>query len=385
MSEFIKIQQEARSRAWEEAKALLDHAAAENRDLTAEESEKYDRINADLDKRSEMIDSFRKTEDRETRAAEAASQYSIPAAPSQSEADVFRSMARGEVRAHEFRTLVPTSGSGVVPDTFFDRVFQVLRNTNPIFETSTVITTAGGNTLQIPNLTAYSTATIKAAGSAIAVSEPTISNINLGAFKYSFLVPISNELIADSGIDLLGLIADISGRAIAYDAGTGLTLGTGTNVPTGLVTASSSAVAGGSGVAGAPTYENLVDLAFSVAGNSRQGYGFHMNASTLAQVRKIKGADNAYIFAPSISVDGRDMLLGQNIYENPAMESGAAKKSIVYGKLDDFIIRQAGGIQVATSGDYAFDQDVTTFRVTWRGDSNVGVSGSLKHFVGGAA
>ena len=250
MSEFIKIQQEARARAWEEAKALLDHAASENRDLTAEESEKYDRINADLDKRSEMIDSFRKTEERETRAAEAAGSFTIPEAVS-SDADLFRAMARGEQRSHEFRAaLVPTTGSGVVGYSFFDRVFQVLRNTNPIFTTSTVITTSGGNTLQIPTVTAYSTATIKAAGSAIAESNPTLSNINLGAFKYSFLVPVSNELIADAKVDILALIADISGKAIAYDAGAGLTLGTGTVQPTGLVTAASSAVAGGSGVAG---------------------------------------------------------------------------------------------------------------------------------------
>jgi HK97 family phage major capsid protein len=273
-----------------------------------------------------------------------------------------------------------------VPFTFYDRVFEVLQNTNPIFETSTVLTTEGGNILQVPRLTANSTATIKAAGSAIAESNPVLSSFNLGAFKYSFIVNLSNELVQDSGINILDFVANISGREIAYDAGDGLTNGTGTTQPTGIVTAAGSAVTGGTGVGGAPTYENLVDLIYSVAGNTRGRYGFHMGATGLAAVRKIKDGGGNYIFAPSISADGRDYLMGSPIYENPVMPAiGTGAVSIVYGKLDDFLIRQVGGVQVATSTDYQFAEDVTSLRVTWRGDSNLGVAGSVKSFKGGAS
>jgi len=37
MSDFLTKQIDARQRAWSEARAMLDVAAAENRDLTAEE------------------------------------------------------------------------------------------------------------------------------------------------------------------------------------------------------------------------------------------------------------------------------------------------------------------------------------------------------------
>ena len=136
-----------------------------------------------------------------------------------------------------------------------------------------------------------------------------------------------------------------------------------------------------------PTYENLVDLVYSVAGDNRASYGFMASTTALAAIRKIKDTAGNFIFAPSISVDGRDFLLGNEIFENssmPAVAATAASKSIVYGKLDDFIVRQAGGIQVATSTDYAFNQDVTTFRVTWRGDSGLGAA-SVVHFRGGTA
>jgi hypothetical protein len=54
--EYLKRQVEARQQAWHAAKALLDSAAAEGRDLTAEEQEQYDRMNADIDQRSQRIE-----------------------------------------------------------------------------------------------------------------------------------------------------------------------------------------------------------------------------------------------------------------------------------------------------------------------------------------
>ena len=60
MSEtFLKAQTEARARAWEAAKSLLDNAAAEKRDLTAEEQVQFDRINADLDERAAVIENIK--------------------------------------------------------------------------------------------------------------------------------------------------------------------------------------------------------------------------------------------------------------------------------------------------------------------------------------
>ena len=56
--EYIKQQHEARQKAWHEAKALLDAAAAEKRDLTAEENAKYETISADLDSRAKVIETL---------------------------------------------------------------------------------------------------------------------------------------------------------------------------------------------------------------------------------------------------------------------------------------------------------------------------------------
>jgi HK97 family phage major capsid protein len=390
MSEFMKIQQESRANLIEQVREVLDFAEGEGRGLTAEELQKTDRIEADIRRIDETLSVARRNEERKADAVEAARGFVPPVAESRDDNAVLRSIANGELRSFEFAeqraALTGTAGTGVVPYSFYAQVFDILQNTNPLFTTSTIITTEGGNTLQVPQITARSSFAITGQGTAIAESNPTFSNINLGAWKYGALVSLSNELIADAGVNLTSLIANISATEIAFDAGAGLTTGTGTVQPTGIVTAAGSGVVGGTGVAGAPSYENLVDLAYSVAGDNRARYGFMASTSAIAAIRKIKDGNGAYIFSPSISVDGRDYLLGTPIYENPSMAAvGTGAKSIVYGKLDAFIVRQAGGIQVATSSDYAFDKDVTTFRVTWRGDSNLATAGAIKYFQGAAS
>ena len=387
MSEFIKGQTEERANLITQVRDILDRAESEARGLTVDDLGHVERLESRIADIDTGIAVARRSEERAAEVAQAAGSF-VPAMEQGDDNAILRSIAMGEMRGHEFRAaLTPTSGSGVVPYDFYNQVFQILQNTNPLFQTSTIINTAGGNTLQVPQVTAYSSNAQFAAGSAISESNPTLSNVNLGSWKFGSLVSLSNEIIADAGVNLLDLVARIGGTQIAYDAGAALTTGTGTTQPTGIVTAAGSGVTG-TATSGAPTYENLVDLAYSVAGDQRSRYGFMASTTALAAIRKIKDGAGNYVFTPSISVDGRDFLLGTPIYENASMAAvaaTAASKSIVYGKLDDFIVRQAGGIQVATSSDYAFNQDVVTFRITWRGDSNLGATGSVKYFRGGTA
>lgn len=386
MSEFIKSQSEERANLITQVREILDRAETEARGLTVDDLAHVERLESRIQDVDNGIAVARRSEERAADVAQAAGSF-VPAVEGRDDSAILRSIAMGEMRGHEFRAaLTPTSGTGVVPYSFYDQVFTFLQNSNPLFTTSTIINTAGGNTLQIPKVTAAGTYAQFAAGSAISESNPTLSNINLGAYKFGALVSLSNEIIADSGVNLLDLVARIGSREIAFDAGAKLTTGTGTVEPTGIVTAAGSGVTG-TAVGGVPTYNDLVDLAYSVAGSNRSDYGFMVSTSALAAIRKIKDDAGNYIFTPSISVDGRDFLLGNVIHENasmPAVAATAASKSIVYGKLDDFIIRQAGGIQVATSTDYAFNQDVTTFRITWRGDSGLGAD-SVNYFRGGTA
>lgn len=389
MSDYIKQQLEARARAWEEAKALLDNAAKEKRDLTAEENEKYDRINADLENRSKVIETIKADQEREMRAHEAMKGLENQARPvevaqpAQTDADAIRSLARGEIRSFEFekRDVTKSSTGSPVPTSFYNEVIMLARHVGPMLETSTILNTAGGENLQIPSLSTYSTGTVTAEGSQIGESDPVFNSfVTLGAFKYSFLTQISRELIEDSGVDILGFLARQTGNAMGYAINNALTVGTGTVQPNGLVSRAGSAV---TGTSLNPTADNLIDLVYSVdtAGRTLPGTGFQMNATSIANVRKLKDGAGQYLFTPSLSADARDLLLGYPIYENPAMATAAsAVKPVIFGHLPSYYVRQVGGLKLDRSDDFAFDSDLVTFRATFRVDGNLIQTSHVKYF-----
>jgi HK97 family phage major capsid protein len=389
MSEFIKIQQEARKSAYEQAKALLDNAASEKRDLSGEETQTYERIMADIDERAKLIESIKATAEREERAAEAAASFKPSEDTRSNDSDILRAIAMGEQRSYEFapekRTLVGSSNT--VPSSFYNQVFQVARLVGPMLQTSQIFNTTSGENLTIPTLTARSTAAVATATQAISASDPTFSSITLGAFKYSFLVGVANELIADAGFDLTSLIAEQAGNEIGYRVNNDLTLGTGTVQPNGLSTVAGSAVLGGTGVSGAFTYDNLVDLVYNIDGAARQlpGVGFQMSTSSLGVLRKLKDGAGNYIFVPG-TTGAPDTVLGFPVYENPAVAAvGTGNKSVLFGHLPSYKVRIAGGIDIAQSPDYAFNQDVTTFRVKMRVDGNLTHASHIKYFKGAAS
>ena len=393
MKEYIDRQVEQRQRAWEAAKALLDTAAAEKRDLTAEEEASYKKMNDELNERAARIEALKADAEREAKieaaTREIAGQVRQTKAAS-TDADTIRSMARGEMRSFTFETrdVVKTSSGAPVPTSFFDQVIAQARLVGPMLDTSTVLRTAGGENLQIPSQAGWSTAAITGEGTAISESDPTFNSfITLGAYKYSFLVQLSRELIEDSGVDILSFLATQTGNALGFKVNADLTTGSGTNAPKGVVAAAGSGVTGGTGVSGAFTADNLIDLAYSLDGAARRlpGVGWMMNTASLGAVRKLKDTAGFYIFSPALA-DGNDQLLNFPVYENPAMASQAsAAKSVIFGHLPSYYVRQAGGLRLDRSDDYAFNADLVTFRATMRVDGNLPQVSHIKYFIGNAS
>jgi HK97 family phage major capsid protein len=396
MSDYIQQQAEARAKAWEEAKALLDSAAAEKRDLSGEENQTYDRIMADLDARSLVIETMNAQAERENRAAEAMKGFESQvkpavAVPAIDEAELIRSLARGEIRSHSFEKRDVTKGStgAPVPTSFYDQVIMLARHVGPMLETSTILNTAGGENLQIPSLSAYSVGTVSSEAAAIGESDPTFNAFKtLGAYKYSFLTQISREMVEDAGVDILGFLATQTGNALGYAVNGALTTGTGTTQPTGIVTAAGSGITGSTAVSGAFTADNLIDLVYSVdtAGRTLPGTGWQMNAQAISAVRKLKDTAGQYLFSPSLTADARDLLLGYPIFENPAMASPATSaKSVIFGHLPSYFARTVGGLRLDRSDDYAFQNDLITFRATMRVDGNLIQTSHVKYFAGAAS
>jgi HK97 family phage major capsid protein len=385
MSEtFLKAQTEARARAWEAAKALLDNAAAEKRDLTAEEQVQFDRINADIDERAAVIENIKSIEEREAKAAELSRGLEI--ASPKSDSDLLRAIARGEVRGHNFEARTLTPSSNLVPTGFFDQVWMKAREVGPMLRVSNVLNTTSGEDIVFPTLTAYSSAALVAAGGTIAASDPTFSSVTLGAYKYSFLVPVAEELLIDSGVNLEAELAKAGGNSIGYAVNTALTTDDGSSKPNGVANAASSAVTG-TAAAGAPTGDDIINLYYSLDGAVRaaRNFAFMANATTISSIRKLKDTTGQYLFQPALSAGTPDTLLGRPLVENPAMASGTSAKSILAGDWDAYRVRVAGGLQVAQSSDFQFNLGVVNYRFQIRVDGDLLDTSAIKYYKGATA
>ena len=394
MSEYIKRQHDLRQAAWHEAKHLLDTAAAEKRDLTGEEEEKYQKISAELDSRAQIIEQLKADEERAARLDAVAAEIRTDEEPAGDDSDVeaIRALAKGEIRSYNFerRDMTTSSTGSPVPTSFFDEVLLKARLVGPMLDVSTVLNTAGGENLQIPSLSSYSSSsTVTAQGANFSESDPTLNAFTtLGAYKYGFLIQVSRELIEDNGVDLFGFLSEQIGNGLGYNVQAALTNGTGTVQPQGIVSAAGSGITGGTGVSGAFTADNLIDLYYSLDGAARllPGVGWLMNGASIGAVRKLKDTAGNYIFDPAASGERRDLLLGKEVYENPHMaNAGTAVKSVLVGHLPSFYVRTVGGIRIDRSDEFAFNADLTTLRATMRVDSALVQSSHVKYFIGGTA
>jgi len=393
---YIDEQYQERGKAYEAAKAILEGAANEGRSLDAAERESVDRAFADMDRRKAIIDDMVALRDREAevRAVTESHEEARPAAGAAAvhdDAASIRSLAKGEIRSVNFERRVVTKGStgSPVPTSFYDEVIMLARMVGPMLQVSTEINTAGGENLQIPRLSTYSVGTVSTEGSAIGASDPAFASfITLGSFKYSFLTQLSRELIEDTGVDVLSLLAQNCGNSLGTAVNTALTTGTGTVEPTGIVTASGSGITGGTAVTGRFTFANIVDLVYSLDGAARMLPGMSIMAagSSIGKMRQLQDGNGSFVFQPSFADGTPDRVLGYPLIENPAMAATAlSAKSVLAGHLPSYYVRTVGGIRLDRSDDFAFSSDLVTFRCTYRVDGNLPQTSHVKHFIGNAA
>jgi len=379
MSDFIKSQIDARNNLIAQAREVLDFAEAEKRGLSAEENQKIARIEADIDSADTAISTARSISEREARAAEAAASFSpSTSAPENSDADILRSIAMGEIRGHEFarenRTLVPSSNT--VGQSFYDQVFAIAQLVGPMLTVSEVFNTASGENLVIPTVTATSTSGSVAAGSAISESNPTFASITLGAEKYGALCQIAQELVSDAGFNITNYIAQQLGTSLGLKVN---------DVLTTKLSAAAGSVVRGTATNFAASYEDLIDLVYGIADGARvlPGLGFQMSKTGIAAARKLKDDSGAYIWTDNAVVGQPATLLGYPVYENPNVAAvGTAAKSVLFGHLPSFKVRVAGGVRVDQSADYAFNTDTVTYRGLMRVDGGLTISSHIGFYQG---
>jgi HK97 family phage major capsid protein len=157
--------------------------------------------------------------------------------------------------------------------------------------------------------------------------------------KFAEIAPPSGDLYAnpaasqamldDAAFDIETWLANEIALEFARAEGSAFVKGTGTNQPEGFLTGAKATAEDGVRAFGTLQYvgsgsatglgtaldAKLIDLIHALKSGHRQGACFVMNSATLANVRKLKTADGAFLWQPGLVEGQPDRLLGYPVIE----------------------------------------------------------------------
>ncbi len=246
-----------------------------------------------------------------------------------------------------------TTGGYTVADEAMRSLEVALLAYGSMRQTSTVIRTATGGPLPIPT-------TNDTANKGEIIGENTTSNelemtfgqLVLDAWKYSSkYILASIEFLQDTSINANQFIGEALGIRIARITNDHFTTGSGSQ-PNGIVTAATSSAIT-TAAAQTITYDNLVDVEHSVDPAYRTNGRWMMHDSALKLMKKIKvlqysgDTSGTPLWVPGLAAGAPNTILGYPYVINQSMAAtGAGTKSVLFGQLDKYIIRDVRDVQV---------------------------------------
>ena len=199
--------------------------------------------------------------------------------------------------------------------------------------------------LYLPFTGAGNSRTIPALGTSVVVywtdegqkkksTQPKFNLVTQTLKKLAAIVPMTEEIIEDSGIDLLGLVSNLLAEAIAKEEDIQFFRGTGSPW-TGILNSTKVNKVTATGVAAANvTVEWLQALIDATPSGALAGAKFYMHRTVLSKIRMIRegGATGAFVFTPA-SQGNPQTILGFPVETSDAFP---ALSSVVSG--DQFIL-----------------------------------------------
>jgi HK97 family phage major capsid protein len=400
----------------DEMKRMLDTAEAARRDLSTSEDAEYRALEQRVKDIEARLTDLNDQAKRTSAAKDTFARLGGGVRRTQAEtelADDFRSMileknprpinvqwqdARSAYQPGlEQRDLVTTSPANLSPVSFYGQLVEhMVENSAVLRAGATLLTTSSGEPLRIPRTTALSTAGITAEANPISESDPTLSTVTLGSFKYGFMVQVSTEMVEDSGVDLPSYLAREAGQAIGLGLGNHLINGTGSGQPRGVLLDATAGATGPTGTAtsfGAQgTAGQGTDLLYDLFGSLAEPYvmqpatGWLTRNATLTAIRKLKTGTAGEIvggeFVGPGSAGASGEMIGKPAFVDPFVPAMAANaKSVLFGDWSRYFVRMVNGIRFERSDDYAFGNDLVTFRALLRADAAlVDSTGAIKWF-----
>ncbi|MED0757404.1 phage major capsid protein [Aneurinibacillus thermoaerophilus] len=361
----IRDMRQKRASLIQEARQLIDGAEQENRSMTAEEEEQYDRImqevdqlKKDIDREERQLELERELEQRE-KEPERNPPGAIPGVDTENRddpratqeyRDVFMRYVMGgreAVSSDELRSLMAgndTKGGYIVaPKQFVNELLKKVDDSVVVRQLARIIQLKSAKSLGVPTLE-------EDMNDAEWTSELRVGNEGSIGFGQRELTPhplakwvkISNKLLSTSAINVEDLINARLAYKFAVTMEKAYMTGDGDKKPLGLFTASRDGIdtdrdVSGGNTATAIKADSLIEAKYSLKPQYQPRAKWIFHRDIIKEIRKLKDNNGQYIWQAGITNGAPDRIL-----EIPYLMSEYAPNEI------------AGGKYIGILGDFQF-------------------------------
>ncbi len=362
-----------RAKLIKEMRALLDGAPD---GFSAEQEQKYNRMDEEVTKLDTQIKALQRVEDLEAQLTKPTTEPLTPGAEPSASSNVdeaykaFFDYVKGESPDKwmaAMTTLAGEDGGYVVPVEYQRRVLKKLHELSHTRSISNVIQTANDRLIPVEGETP-AFGWIDEGGNYDDTLKSTFGQTKFGAWKLGGIILVSEELLKDSMIDLEAYLATQIAIGIDKAEAPAFATGDGNKKPAGYANGlAGKTLASKDGITG----DEIIDTFYALKSSYRSNATWRVNDATMKAIRKLKDGNGNYIYAPALVMGERDMILGRPIVPDdylPALGE-TSKPVLVLGDFGYYTIADRGGLEIKRLDERYADKGMIGFRVTKRVDA----------------
>ena len=196
------------------------------------------------------------------------------------------------------------AGGYLAPEEYVNEIIKDTTEFSPVRSVARIRTTSR-KAVNIPKKTgSIAAAWVEETGTRTDSGNPTYGMERLQSYEMHALIKVSRQELEDAAFNVEGFIREELAEQFGVAEGTAFVTGTGVGQPQGLLT-NASVTSVNSGSATAITADGLIDLYFEPKEIYASNGVFLMARSTLKAIRKLKDANNQYLWVPGFKADAR--------------------------------------------------------------------------------
>ncbi|MCI6921441.1 MAG: phage major capsid protein [Lachnospiraceae bacterium] len=321
MSQTLELR-EKRAKAWEAAKAFLDAKAKDGAFASAEDAATYDRMEQEVMDMGKQIDRLERQAAIDAELAKATSTPITNQPNGKADGDSKQGRASDEYKrafwngmrnkmSYEVQNALSigtdSEGGYLVPDEYEKKLVQALEDEVFFRSLANVIKTSSGDR-KIPIVTSKGEAAWIDEGGQFPESDDSFGQTSIGAYKLATMIKVSDELLNDSVFNIENYISKEFARRIGTKEEEAFFVGDGKGKPEGLF---GSADLGVTAATVNITFDDVMDLFYSLRAPYRKKATWLLNDSTVKAIRKLKDGNGNYIWQPSVRDGEPDRILNR--------------------------------------------------------------------------